>query len=254
MTDFILETQHLSKAFGGIRATDDLDLQVLPGELHAVIGPNGAGKTTLISQLCGLQTPDTGAILYKGKDITNLPPYKRAHLGIARSFQITSLIMEMTVLDNVALAVQARMGSSFRFFKPARQISAIRDQAMDCLARVNLAHRADVLTHQLSHGEHRHIEIAIALAAKADLMLLDEPMAGLGVEESRAMADLLTAVKTHTTIVLIEHDMDVVFALADRISVLVYGHIIATGSPSEIRANKEVEIAYLGEESGASAC
>jgi branched-chain amino acid transport system ATP-binding protein len=243
MTDFILETQHLSKAFGGIRATDDLDLQVLPGELHAVIGPNGAGKTTLISQLCGLQTPDTGAILYKGKDITNLPPYKRAHLGIARSFQITSLIMEMTVLDNVALAVQARMGSSFRFFKPARQISAIRDQAMDCLARVNLAHRADVLTHELSHGEHRHIEIAIALAAKADLMLLDE-----------AMVDLLTAVKTHTTIVLIEHDMDVVFALADRISVLVYGHIIATGSPSEIRANKEVEIAYLGEESGASAC
>lgn len=254
MTTFTLETRGLMKTFGGIRATDDLNLQVVPGELHAIIGPNGAGKTTLISQLCGMQEPDAGVILYKGQDITRLPAHKRAHLGIARSFQITSLIMDMTVLDNVALAVQAHMGSSFRFFRPARSIRAIRDQARACLDRVNLAHRADVLTRELSHGEHRHIEIAIALAAKADLMLLDEPMAGLGLEESRAMVDLLNAVKGNTTIVLIEHDMDVVFALADRISVLVYGHIIATGSPSEIRANKEVEIAYLGEESGADAC
>ena len=247
----MLETRHLVKTFGGIRATDDLNLSVQRHELHAIIGPNGAGKTTLISQLCGMQASDSGQVLFQGRDITALPAHRRARLGIARSFQITSLILDMTVLDNVALAVQAQMGSSMRFIRAARKITAIRERAMACLSRVGLAHRANDVTHALSHGEHRHIEIAIALASEAQLMLLDEPMAGLGVEESREMVGLLQEIKGSTTMVLIEHDMDAVFALADRISVLVYGHIIATGTPDEIRNNKEVEAAYLGEESEA---
>lgn len=239
------------KAFGGLRATDNLNLSVEKGELHAIIGPNGAGKTTLISQLCGTLRPDAGQILFKGRDITRMPPYRRAGLGMARSFQITSLIMDMSVLDNVALAVQAHQGSSFRFIRAQRSIAQIRDKAMALLARVGLADKAHMPTRALSHGEHRHIEIAIALVADAELMLLDEPMAGLGGDESRAMIALLQSIKGAHSIVLIEHDMDAVFALADRISVLVYGHIIATGSPADIRANKQVEAAYLGEESEA---
>lgn len=249
MSTPVLETRNLMKSFGGIKATDDLNLTVTPGELHAVIGPNGAGKTTLIAQLCGSYRPDSGSILFKGRDITSLPPHRRVRLGIARSFQITSLIQDMSVIDNVALAVQAWSGSSFRFGRSARSIKPIRDRALQLLDRVGLADRADWLTRTLSHGEHRRMEIAIALASEADLMLLDEPMAGLGAEESQAMVSLLNEIKGRHTIVLIEHDMDAVFALADRISVLVYGHIIATGTPGEIRANREVEAAYLGEES-----
>jgi branched-chain amino acid transport system ATP-binding protein len=245
----VLEARGLMKAFGGLKATDNLNLSVEKGELHAIIGPNGAGKTTLISQLCGTLRPDAGQILFKGRDITRMPPYRRAGLGMARSFQITSLIMDMRVLDNVALAVQAHQGSSFRFIRAQRSIAQIRDKAMALLARVGLADKAHMPTRALSHGEHRHIEIAIALAADAELMLLDEPMAGLGGDESRAMIALLQSIKGTHSIVLIEHDMDAVFALADRISVLVYGHIIATGSPADIRANKQVEAAYLGEES-----
>ena len=247
----VLEARGLVKAFGGLKATDNLNLSVEKGELHAIIGPNGAGKTTLISQLCGTLRPDAGQILFKGRDITRMPPYRRAGLGMARSFRITSLIMDMSVLDNVALAVQAHQGSSFRFIRAQRSIAQIRDKAMALLARVGLADKAHMPTRALSHGEHRHIEIAIALAADAELMLLDEPMAGLGGDESRAMIALLQSIKGAHSIVLIEHDMDAVFALADRISVLVYGHIIATGSPADIRANKQVEAAYLGEESEA---
>ena len=248
----LLETRNLTKSFGGIRATNDLSLAVAPGELHAIIGPNGAGKTTLITQLIGTARPDTGTILYKGRDITNLPAHRRARLGLTRSFQITSLIMEMSVLDNVALAVQARQGSSFRFIKPVRSDVTLTDRAMAVLAEVGLAEKANTPVQALSHGEHRHIEIAIALASEADCMLLDEPMAGLGAEESAAMVRLLSGLKGKHTVVLIEHDMDAVFALADRISVLVYGAIIATGTPQEIRGNAEVEAAYLGEESGAA--
>ena len=248
----VLETRNLMKSFGGIKATDDLSLSVAQGEIHAIIGPNGAGKTTLINQLIGTAHPDSGTILYNGRDITRLPAHKRARLGITRSFQITSLIMDMPVIDNVALAVQARAGSSFRFIKPVSNIATIRDRAMDMLTRVRLADKADLPTHALSHGEHRHIEIAIALASEADLMLLDEPMAGLGGDESQAMVDLLAGLKGKHTVVLIEHDMDAVFALADRISVLVYGHIIATGTPQDIRGNAQVAAAYLGEESGAA--
>ena len=244
----LLNVTNLYKSFGGVTATDNVNLAVEPGELHAIIGPNGAGKTTLISQLSGAMRPDSGVISFKGANITNRPAHARARLGITRSFQITSLVMDMSVLDNVALAVQAREGHSFRFLKPARSIRSLRDTGRETLARVGLEARADDPTAALSHGEHRQMEIAIALATGADLMLLDEPMAGLGPQESATMIDFLRSLKGDRTILLIEHDMDAVFALADRISVLVYGRIIATGTPDEIRGNDDVRHAYLGEE------
>ena len=244
----VLDVSGLNKSFGGIKATDDLNLTVTKGELHAVIGPNGAGKTTLISQLSGAQSPDSGSIRFNGRDITALPPHRRAHLGITRSYQITSLIMEMSVLDNVALALQAGDGHSFKFLRPARSIRHLRDRGLDLLERVGLADKAEARTVALSHGEHRRLELAVALASDAELMLLDEPMAGLGTQESHQMVELLRGLKGQHSILLIEHDMDAVFALADRISVLVYGHIIATGTPEAIRANEAVQHAYLGEE------
>jgi branched-chain amino acid transport system ATP-binding protein len=244
----LLEINGLKKSFGGVIATDDVHLDVIKGEIHAIIGPNGAGKTTLVSQLSGALKPDTGTVLLNGSDITDKPAYARAKLGITRSFQITSLVMGMSVLDNVALAVQARDGHSYRFLKPARKIAHIREEAMLNLAKVGLAKRAHDLTSQLSHGEHRQIEIAIALASDAELMLLDEPMAGLGPKESASLVAFLKELKGQRSILLIEHDMDAVFALADRISVLVYGRIIATGLPDEIRSNDAVRHAYLGEE------
>jgi len=244
----LLKVKGLMKSFGGVTATDNVDLDVRKGEIHAVIGPNGAGKTTLISQLSGSLKPDAGTVLLKGSDITYMPAYKRAKLGITRSFQITSLVMGMSVLDNVALAVQANDGHSYRFLKPARKITHIRDKAMENLIKVGLRKRANDATSALSHGEHRQMEIAIALASEAELMLLDEPMAGLGPEESALLVAFLKELKGQRTILLIEHDMDAVFALADRISVLVYGQIIATGLPEEIRSNDAVRHAYLGEE------
>ena len=245
----LLQVSDLNKSFGGIKATDAVSLSVEDGEMHAIIGPNGAGKTTLIAQLIGTLKSDSGHILFQGRNITRLAAHRRARLGITRSFQITSLILDMSVLDNVALAVQARDGHSFRFLRPAHRVTHITDQALAVLDRVGLADKADHPTHTLSHGEHRHMEIAIALAAQAKLMLLDEPMAGLGSEESGAMVSLLQSIKGQHAMLLIEHDMDAVFALADRISVLVYGRIIATGSPDDIRANAEVQQAYLGEDS-----
>lgn len=243
-----LDIRGLNKSFGGIKATDDLTLAVAPGELHAIIGPNGAGKTTLINQLFGMQRPDSGSVMFDGYDVTHLPAHRRARLGMTRSFQITSLVMQMSVLDNIALACQAREGHSFRFVAPARRDRKLRKQAMQLLGRVGLEDMAERPAVSLSHGEHRHMEIAMALASRARLMLLDEPMAGLGTEETGAMVSLLEGIKGQHTILLIEHDMDAVFALADRISVLVYGHIIATGTPDEIRDNEAVQHAYLGEE------
>ncbi len=244
----LLQVAKLRKSFGGVVATDDVSLDVIKGEIHAIIGPNGAGKTTLISQLSGALAPDSGAVTLNGVDITFKPAHTRARLGITRSFQITSLVMEMSVLDNVALAVQARDGSSFRFIKPARSITHIRDKARDFLHQVGMHGRADDPTSALSHGEHRQMEIAIALASEAELMLLDEPMAGLGPTESQMLTEFLQGLKGSRTILLIEHDMDAVFALADRISVLVYGKVIATGTPDEIRNNRDVRNAYLGDE------
>ncbi len=244
----LLKVSGLCKKFGGVNASDNVDLDVIKGELHAIIGPNGAGKTTLIAQLCGAVSPDSGTIHFDGHNITSRPGHQRAKLGITRSFQITSLIMSMSVQDNVALAVQAHDGHSFRFIKPARKVRHLRDAAMDALKKVGLEGRADDPTSALSHGEHRQLEIAVALASNAELMLLDEPMAGLGSEESATMIRFLKSLKGERTILLIEHDMDAVFALADRISVLVYGKIIATGAPDEIRSNNDVRHAYLGEE------
>ncbi len=253
MTEPLLKIQGLCKRFGGVVATDDITLDIPEGELHAVIGPNGAGKTTLVSQLAGELTPDAGRILLGGTDVTSMPVWRRSLLGTARSFQITSLFPEFTARDNVALAAQAHAGHSFHFWKDARRETALRDTAHAALSRVGMGDRADVRVSRLSHGEHRQIEIAMALATRPRLLLLDEPMAGLGSSEAAGMLALLRALKRQYTIVLIEHDMEAVFALADRISVLVYGRVIATGAPEAIRANTQVREAYLGENSVAGA-
>jgi branched-chain amino acid transport system ATP-binding protein len=248
VTTPILLIQGLSKNFGGVKASDHISFDVMERECHALIGPNGAGKTTLISQLSGLLTPDSGTVHFHGRDITSLPAHKRSLIGIARSFQITSVLLSMSVLDNVALAVQARDGHSFRFWAPARAERSLREPAMSVLEQVGLADRVHELAATLSHGERRQLEIAMALALQADLLLLDEPTAGMGLEESGQMIDMLRRLKQDKTMLLVEHDMDAVFALADRISVLVYGRIIATGTPDEIRANESVRRAYLGED------
>jgi branched-chain amino acid transport system ATP-binding protein len=248
VADALLDVERLTKHFGGIVASDQFSLAVPPGELHAIIGPNGAGKTTLIAQLAGELAPDAGRIRFAGHDITNLPGWRRSQLGLARSFQITSLFLDFTALDNVAMAVQAHAGHSFHFWRPARAERELREPAQAALARVGLAARADVLVSSLSHGEHRQLEIAMALATRPRMLLLDEPMAGMGPDESGRMVEMLRALKRELTILLIEHDMEAVFALADRITVLVYGRIIASGSPAEIRADPEVRQAYLGEQ------
>jgi len=248
VADPLLRVENLVRRFGGILATDNLSLDVLPGELHAIIGPNGAGKTTLISQLTGQLMPNSGAVHFAGRDVTRLPSYQRSRLGLARSFQITSLLPNFTAADNVALAAQAHDGHSFRFWGNARKERHLRDAAQAALTRVGLAQRGDVPVSELSHGEQRELELAVALATKPQLLLLDEPMAGLGVTESARMVALLKELRKEVTIVLVEHDMEAVFALADRITVLVYGRVIASGEPDAIRSNEEVRRAYLGEQ------
>jgi branched-chain amino acid transport system ATP-binding protein len=248
VADPLLRVERLVRRFGGILATDNLSLDVISGELHAIIGPNGAGKTTLISQLTGQLLPNSGTIHFAGQDITRLPAWRRSALGLARSFQITSLLPDFTASDNVALAAQAHDGHSFRFWGSARKEQHLRDAAQSALARVGLADRADTLVSKLSHGEQRELELAVALATKPQLLLLDEPMAGLGTTESARMVKLLQELRREVTIVLVEHDMEAVFALADRITVLVYGRVIASDVPAAIRGNEEVRRAYLGEQ------
>jgi branched-chain amino acid transport system ATP-binding protein len=244
----LLQVEGLTKRFGGVVASENVTLDVYPGELHAIIGPNGAGKTTLIGQLTGELKPDAGRIRFDGRDITALPTFQRSLLGLARSFQITSLFLDFTALDNVALAVQANAGHSFHFWRDARGEAELREPARAALARVGLAHRADVMAANLSHGEHRLLEFAMALANQPRVLLLDEPMAGLGPEESARLVEMLRALKRDLPILLVEHDMEAVFALADRITVLVYGRVIACDVPAAIRANEEVRQAYLGEQ------
>ena len=248
MADALLRVAGLSKRFGGIVATDDLVFDVGEGELHAVIGPNGAGKTTLIAQLSGQLMADAGRIHFGGADITRLPAWRRSHLGLARSFQITSLFLDLSVLDNVALAVQAHHGHSFHFWRNARLETGLRQSAHAALEDVGLGHRAEVRASLLSHGEHRLLELAMALAGQPRMLLLDEPMAGLGPDESARMVGMLRSLKQRYTILLVEHDMEAVFALADRITVLVYGRVIASGAPDAIRSNAQVREAYLGED------
>jgi branched-chain amino acid transport system ATP-binding protein len=240
MVEPLLRVQRLFKRFGGVSATDDLSLDVVPGEIHALIGPNGAGKTTFIGQLMGEIRPDSGAIRFDGADIGALSTPKRVRAGIARTFQITQLLADQTALDNVALAVQAGQGHSFRFLKSAASDASLRAPAREYLDAAGLGERADVLVSE-------QLELAVALATKPRLLLLDEPMAGLGASESRAMVAALKRMKGGVSILLVEHDMDAVFALADRISVLVYGRIIASGAPADIQADAQVRAAYLGE-------
>jgi branched-chain amino acid transport system ATP-binding protein len=243
----LLEIDGLTKRFGGVIAADGISLAILPGELHAIIGPNGAGKSTLIAQLSGEIVPDSGHIHFDGRDITAFPVYRRSQLGLARSFQVTTLFSDFTAIDNVALSVQAHAGHSFRFWGDARREGDLREPARTALFRVGLGERAGTLVADLSHGERRQLEIAMALAARPRMLLLDEPMAGMGLDESARLVEILRALKGDITVMLIEHDIDAVFALADRISVLVYGRIIASGDPSAIRADVAVREAYLGE-------
>jgi branched-chain amino acid transport system ATP-binding protein len=244
----VLRVEHLRKSFGGLRVTDDLSLEVAPGELHAIIGPNGAGKTTLINQISGLIAPDAGRIVFAGRDVTALPAHARAADGLARSFQVTSVLPGFTALENVALAVQARTGSSLRMFGRAAEEDELNKPALAALGEVGLGQRAHVPAAHLSHGEKRALELAIALAMDPKLLLLDEPMAGTGREETARLVGLLRGLKRRFPMVLVEHDMTAVFALADRISVLIYGRVLASGTPQQVRADPKVAAAYLGDE------
>ena len=248
MADAVLHLEKLHKSFGALVVTDELTFDVMPRELHAVIGPNGAGKTTLINQISGLVAPDAGTILFAGRDITALPTHARAELGLARSFQVSSILPGFSALENVALAVQSRAGSSFRVLGRAAAEAALNGPAMAALADVGLAERAQIPAGELAHGEKRALELAIALAMQPKLLLLDEPMAGTGREETARLVEVLRRLKGRFSVVLVEHDMTAVFALADRISVLIYGRILASGTPAGVRADPRVVAAYLGDE------
>lgn len=250
MADPLLQITGLTRRFGGVLAADAISLEIRPGEVNAVIGPNGAGKTTLIGLVTGEISPQGGTVRFNGTDITRLPVHRRNHLGLARSFQITSLFTDLTTFENVALAVQAHRGHSFRFWRDARREDELRKPALAALGRVGLAERAAVRVAKLSHGEHRQLEIAMALATEPRLLLLDEPMAGMGPDESAQIVRMLRQLKGSMAILLIEHDMEAVFALADRLTVLVYGQIIASGDPGTVRADAAVRQAYLGEKVG----
>ena len=247
MSEVALKIEGLTKRFGALIANDGIDLEVLQGELHAVIGPNGAGKTTLVAQLTGELTPNEGSITLFGLDVTQTPVHQRALMGLARSYQITSVIPSFTALDNVALAAQATDGHSYKFWRPARSVRHLNEKSAAILDEVGLGARKEVPVSSMSHGEHRQLEIAMALATDPKLLLLDEPTAGMGPAATKEMIAFLRSLKTQYTILLIEHDMDVVFSLADRISVLVNGGRIATDTPDKIRQDKQVRRAYLGD-------
>lgn len=249
----ILQIVDLRKSFGALPASDNVNLEINEGEIHAVIGPNGAGKTTLVAQICGQLRPDAGTIRFNGQDITAVAQEKRPALGLVRSFQITSIFPDFTALENVMMAVQLHSGHSFHFFADAGKETALTGPALDFLRVVGLEDAAGIAAYALSHGQQRRLELAMALALQPKMLVLDEPMAGMGTEETNHVIALLSQLKESVTMVLVEHDMDAVFALADRISVLVYGRIIATGSPDEIRNNAKVREAYLGDESLADA-
>jgi len=247
MTAPVLSTRGLTKRFSGVLASDNVDFDLLPGEVHAIIGPNGAGKTTFIKQITGEHFPTAGRITLCDIDITRMRTDRRILLGLGRSFQVTSVLRELTVLENVILAVQAKRGHSFRFWEPAVNDDALREPALAVLKDVGLGTKADLVARTVSYGELRQLEMAMVIASDPKVLLLDEPMAGMGTVESKQMVDLLQSFRRRFSTILVEHDMDAVFALADRISVLVYGRIIATGTPAEIRENKEVRASYLGE-------
>jgi branched-chain amino acid transport system ATP-binding protein len=247
----VLELKKVSKRFGGVVATDEVTLDVAQGEVHALIGPNGAGKTTLIGQISGSLGVDSGEIRFLGVDVTRARQHQRVRAGLARSYQITSIFKRFSVLENLSLAVQARSGSSFSFWRPVANESALFDQARAIAAQVGLSDKLESLAATLAHGEQRALEVGLALATRPKLVTLDEPMAGMGPEESQRMIALIGRIRAEVTVLLVEHDMDAVFRLADRITVLVDGRVIATGRPDEIRSHAEVRRAYLGDEHAA---
>jgi branched-chain amino acid transport system ATP-binding protein len=244
----MLRLEAIRKRFGGVVATDGVSLEVAQGEVHALIGPNGAGKTTLIAQICGSLRPDSGEVFFENRKITRDPQHKRVAAGLARSYQITSIFRRFSLLDNLALAVQARSGSSFSFWQPVEKETALFDQARSIAVEIGLSNKVNSTAGNLSHGEQRALEVGLALATQPRLVLLDEPMAGMGPEESQRMIELIARIRSRVTVLLVEHDMDAVFRLADRISVLVDGRIIATDVPGKIKSNEQVRKAYLGDE------
>lgn len=248
MFEKIIQVKGLCKSFGALKATNNLSFDIKRGEIHALIGPNGAGKTTFVDQLCGDVLPDSGEILFNYKDITSMKSYKRAQVGIGRSYQITHLFENLTVAENMGLALCATSGSCFSFFRHWSKTSVVKEELSEALERVDLLHRADTPVVHLSHGEKRQLEVGMALAGKPELLVLDEPMAGMGSGGSAEFSKLIKKIKGDITILLVEHDMDVVFALADTVTVLVYGENLATGSVPRIRNNAEVKAAYLGKE------
>ena len=251
MTEPVLQTRGISKSFGALKASSDVSLDLRPGEIHALIGPNGAGKSTLIKQIAGNMRPDSGTVHFLGQDVTALDTVARARRGLGRTFQISALAMEFTVLQNAVLGALGARGDVLRFFRPVMKDAALVEQAREALKRVGLQDQAGMRTAELSHGQRRQLEVAVALTLKPKAFLMDEPMAGLGAEGSKRLTGFLDGLRAQAPILLVEHDMDAVFALADRISVLVYGQIIATGTAAEIRTNPEVRRAYLGEEDAA---
>ena len=251
MPDSVLEVRDIHKSFGALKASDGISLDLRRGEIHALIGPNGAGKSTLIKQIAGGLRPDAGSIHFNGRDISRRSTAERARAGLGRTFQISALAMGYTVLENAVLGAIGQSGRVFRFFRPAMKDAALLARARAALDRVGLGEHAGTLTSELSHGQRRQLEVAVALTLAPRAFLMDEPMAGMGGEGSVVLTRFLRELKEEAPILLVEHDMDAVFALADRISVLVYGKIIATGSVEEIRANPEAKVAYLGEEDAA---
>ncbi|BHH82785.1 ABC transporter ATP-binding protein [Desulforhopalus sp. 52FAK] len=248
MNNTVLQIQHLYKNFGAIRATSDVSFSIEKGDIHALIGPNGAGKTTLVNQLSGDILPDKGTILFNSSDITTLKAHKRAQLGISRSFQITHVFEQLTVAENMALAIHSKNGHNFRFWKRALGTSQIQKEVSIALERVDLARQSKQPARVLSHGQKRQLEVGMALVGNPELLIMDEPMAGMGTGGTQELAKLIEGLRGSVTILLVEHDMDIVFSIADTVTVLVYGEHIATGTPSEIRANPKVRSAYLGEE------
>ena len=251
MTAPVLEIDGLRKAFGAVVATDNVSLTVRPGELHALIGPNGAGKSTLITQICGELAPNAGRIVFAGRDITALPAYARARLGLGRSFQLTQLCPEFSARDNVMLSIEAKGGGSFNMFANPRRNARLRDAAQDWLDRVGLAGKEDRAVMTLGHGEQRQLEIAMVLATDPRVILLDEPLAGMGQSEARRVVDLIASLKAERAVLIVEHDMDAVFELADRLTVMADGRVIASGRPADVRKDAAVRAAYLSEEDDA---
>lgn len=246
VTDPVLEVRNLCKSFGAIRATNGLNISVARGHIHALIGPNGAGKTTAVNQISGDILPDSGQVLFNREDVTRLPAHCRAGRGMARSFQITHIFDNLTVAENLALAICTHQGHNFRFWRHSLRAPAVREALPGALARVDLTGRADLPARQLSHGEKRQLEVGMALTGDPDLLIMDEPMAGMGPGGTVALTELIRSLRGRLTILLVEHDMDVVFSLADMVTVLVYGKNIATARPDAIRKNPEVRQAYLG--------